>query len=331
MGRCPAIRPTTRPANGDGVNPADSPPSISVILLAFNGEQQLPRTLPKLLGQQYGGNVEIVAVDSSPGGETARILEEYGLTVHSIAPDAFHHARTRNFAAAKATGDVLVFLSQDAEPANAHWLAHLLAPFDDPGVGAVYGRQIPPEGIGPLRRRAMESLYPETREIRRWPEGEKIGLGTLRFSNANSAVRRSLWEAAPFPPNTLVAEDHWMCYAVLKAGWAVAYAPEAAVHHGHERSLWGEFRWALDNGASLKRMGVYDDPDVGGEFRYGLVRAAADARWFLRKGRPGLALGATAVSVAKWLGVQIGKRERLLPRRVLESLSPNAKRFDRTP
>jgi rhamnosyltransferase len=310
------------------VTPQDQHHSVSVVLLTFNGETHLPRTLPLLLGQRYSGTVEIIAVDSSPSGGTAELLRQHGINVLSIAPEAFHHARTRNWAASQASGELLVFLSQDAEPVDDLWLQHLVKPFDDPEVAAVYGRQIPPSEIGEVRRRAMQSIYPEQREIRQWSKGTRVGLQMLRFSNANSAIRRSAWEAAPFPADVFVAEDHWMCYAALKAGHKVVYEPSAAVYHGHERSLWEEFCWAVDNGVSLRRMGIFADPLVGGELAYGLRRLVDDWAHFLQVRKPALAVGITAVNAAKWAGVQIGKREQMLPKWMLRVVSGGARRFD---
>lgn len=288
-------------------------PSVSILLLVKNEYHNLIHNLDLIARQHYGGAVEIVCIDSGSTDGTLELLQQRGIPVHSIPPADFHHGRTRNYAASLANNEILVLLSGDARPVDDQWLAKLAAPFADPAVGAVYGKQIAPEGTGAVRTRGLEYLYPDTREERVLPPGETGSLRLVRFSNANSAVRTSVWRQYQFHERVLVAEDHWVCYNVLKAGMTVVYEPEAAVVHGHERSVWGEFQFAVDNAISLKRMGIFDDPQIGGEFRYGLDRIISDWKYFTGRRQYGKAVGSFIVSAVKWVGVQLGKREATLP------------------
>ena len=51
------------------------------------------------------------------------IVRRYPVRLEHIPPATFHHARTRNYAAGLAKGEVIVFLSQDAIPSSDNWLA----------------------------------------------------------------------------------------------------------------------------------------------------------------------------------------------------------------
>ena len=62
-----------------------------------------------------------------------------------IPSAAFDHGGTRTKAVKIASGDVIVFLTQDALPCDNDTLETILKMFDDPSVGAAYGRQIPYE------------------------------------------------------------------------------------------------------------------------------------------------------------------------------------------
>jgi len=101
----------------------------------------------------------------------------------------------------------------------------------------------------------------------------------------------------------------------------VVYEPVAEVIHGHERGLWGDFQYALDNGVSLARLGILNNPEVGGEFRYGLAKVKADLGHFARRGQFGCAALLMVSFAVRYLGVQIGKRERALPRWFLRRVS----------
>ena len=80
------------------------------------------------------------------------------MRVIRIPPQEFGHGKTRNLAAAYAHGDYLVFLTQDVTPANADWLASLLAPLlAEPSIAGAYSRQLPRPHCHPMEwRRIVE-------------------------------------------------------------------------------------------------------------------------------------------------------------------------------
>lgn len=302
--------------------PANPPaPGVSVVLMTFNGMPEVEHCLDMLCRQQYSGPVEIVHIDSGSRDRTLELTARHGLDTRHIAPHEFHHAGTRNLGADLAAHEIVVYLSQDAVPAGEHWLAELAAPFADPAVAAVHGRQMAPAHVGPLRRYAMEWTYGPEPERRRLADMPELTVGSFRFSNANSAIRRDLVRRIRFDETAPMCEDQAMCRALLDEGHIVVYAPAAAVYHAHERSLWGEFVWAVDNGVALRRIGLLGDPRLKGEFRYGLRRILDEWWHFLRRGRVLLAGMSLLVNAAKWLGVQLGKREERLPHRLMRRIS----------
>jgi len=300
---------------------SEAEPSVSLLLLMKNERHHMEQNWPLIAGQEYGGAVEYVYVDSGSTDGTIEFMRGQGVEAHPIPPESFHHGRTRNLAASLATHDILVLLSGDARPRDRHWLANITGHFANPAVGAVYGRQIPPEGMHPVRAQSLRSEYPESRQERAVAKGDSLHPGLFRFSNANAAVRRALWERFPWDETLLLAEDQGQCRDILLDGHRVVYDPEAAVVHGHERTLWGEFQFAVDNGLSLTRMGILNNPEVGGEFRYGLQRLREDFTHFLKRGQVHHAARCLVVAALKWLGVQFGKREQHLPGWLLRRIS----------
>ena len=296
-------------------------PGVSILLVVKNERANLEKILPRIAEQAYAGPVEIVAIDSGSTDGTVELLAEHGARVEEIPPPDFHHGRTRNQAAALARHKILVLLSGDALPADEQWLGALVTPFADAAVGAVYGRQIPPDTIEPVRARYLASEYPLARVVREIGVGTRIHPGLFRFSNANAAVRRSVWERFRWNETLSLAEDQGLCRDVLMDGMKVVYEPAAAVLHGHGRGLWGEFQYAFDNGLSLARLGILNNPRIGGSTAYGLRRVREDLGYFLRRGRVDLAARATLVFMMKWLGVQAGKRGEWLPPWLLRRLS----------
>lgn len=296
-------------------------PSVSILFVVKNERKNLERMFPTLRAQDYVGSVEYICVDSGSSDGTVDFMRGHGAVIREIPPAAFHHGRTRNLAASLATGEILVMLSGDAFPVSEQWLSKLAGPFADARVGAVYGKQTAPEGMGALRRQSLASEYSETRQVRDPALIDRYNPGHFRFSNANGAVRRTLWERFRWNEELLLAEDQGLCRDILMAGYQVIYEPKAEVIHGHERSLWGEFKFALDNGLSLSRIGILNNPEIGGELRYGLARVKTDLTHFAKRGR----LDCVALSLisfaARYAGVQLGKRERRLPRWFLRRVS----------
>src|SRR5690606_15611447 len=137
-----------------------------ILLLMKNERHHLVGNWPILAAQQYAGPVEIVYIDSGSTDGTLEFMHERGIEAHRIPPESFHHGRTRNLAASRATHDLLLLISGDARPTDERWLAHLTRHFEDPAVGAVYGRQVPPEGMHPVRAQALRSEYPESMQVR---------------------------------------------------------------------------------------------------------------------------------------------------------------------
>lgn len=296
-------------------------PGVSILFVVKNERHNLERMFSTLLAQDYPGQVEYICVDSGSTDGTVEFMRGHGAVIREIPPAEFHHGRTRNLAASLATGEILVMLSGDAFPVSERWLGSLARHFIDPRVGAVYGRQTAPEGMGALRRQSLASEYSPVRQVRDPEIITRYNPGHFRFSNANGAVRRALWERFRWNEELLLAEDQGMCRDILMAGYKVIYEPDAEVIHGHERSLWGEFKFALDNGLSLSRLGILNNPAVGGELRYGLARVKTDLAHFAKRGRIDCVALSLVSFAARYAGVQLGKREKKLPRWFLRRVS----------
>ena len=139
-----------------------APARVSILLVTKNGARYLAEMLDSIGRQRGGFQVEeIIGVDSGSRDGSVEILRRAGARVLTIPAPAFGHGTTRNLAASHAQGDYLVFLTQDATPANADWLENLLAPVvADPLVVGAYSRHTPRPSCHPMewRRIVQEEL-----------------------------------------------------------------------------------------------------------------------------------------------------------------------------
>lgn len=232
-------------------------PSVSVLLVTKNGERYLAETLQRVRGQQgHFRLAEIIAVDSGSRDRTLTILESHAVRVLRIPPQEFGHGKTRNLAAAQARGDYLVFLTQDATPANAGWLAALLAPLRaDPSVAGAYSRHLPRPHCHPMEwRRIVEDELSGRAESclnsRDTPGYADNPAFFCFFSNVSSILRRSIWQQHPFP-EVEFAEDQLWAGRVLEAGYQTAYRADSLVYHSHGYGPWPNFRRHFDHARAL--------------------------------------------------------------------------------
>jgi len=287
---------------------------ISIVIPVKNGGSDLARCLDAIARQKLDAEVETVIVDSGSTDASVAVAREHGARVHEIAPHEFNHGGTRNLAASQARGELLVFLSQDAEPLGADWLARLVGPLlSDDEVAGVYGRQLARDDAVPPERYFLDFLYGPRRRVQRAGDASELSMDSTLFSNANSALRRSLWERFPFASDIIMSEDQDWSRRVLLDGWAIAYEPDAAVRHSHPYTIGAAFRRFFDSGVSAEHA-YLASPQSGRALRGAALRyLRGEAGWLLRSGQARWLPYAAAYELAKFAGLQLGARHRSLP------------------
>jgi rhamnosyltransferase len=234
--------------------------ALSILLLTKNGSSDLKQLLPALFRQQQVPPFEVIALDSGSTDETVPLLKRFEAHVQHIPAEGFHHSRTRNLAAERAQGNILVFLSQDAVPASNLWLNKLIANFSDPRVGAVYGRQFPKAGSLAERRDTFDVVYGAQKIVKDPAQSNGLGYRFYHFSDVNAAIRRDVWKATRFPEDLKVFEDLGIAKRILDRGWKIVYEPDAPVVHSHQHSALGLFKRYFDIGYTLKKLRIWDAP-----------------------------------------------------------------------
>jgi rhamnosyltransferase len=288
---------------------------ISVLIPVKNGGEDLRRCLDGIARQEAGDEVEVVVVDSGSTDGSVEVARAAGARVHEIAPREFNHGATRNLLVSLSRGDLLVFTSQDAHAEDATWLARLTAPLRaDPQVAGVYGRQIAHEDAKPPERFFLDFLYGPLPRTQRAARREELSMDTTLFSNANSAIRRSVFDEFPFVGDIIMSEDQEWSQRVLLAGYAIVYEPRAAVRHSHPYTVRQAFRRFFDSGVSAERAylaGAKPSDEV--LRRRAVAYAREEVAWLVRSGQARWLPFAAVYEGAKFLGLQLGARHRSLP------------------
>jgi rhamnosyltransferase len=305
-----------------------TPASVSVLLPTKNGEKYLAEVLATVKKQQGSFQLrEIIAVDSGSRDRTLQILRQHEVTLIQIPAQEFGHGKTRNLAASRARGDYLVFLTQDATPADDRWLAHLLAPLqDDPLVAGAYSRHRPRPNCHPMEwHRIVEfeiQCRPESRvhSMVGNPDYERNPALYHFFSNTSSVIRRAVWRQVPFP-DVEFAEDQAWAERVLTAGYKTAYVAESVVFHSHGYGPWVNFCRHFEHAWAMRKIFLQPRQVMLVEgVRAALRIARSDlAFWYHHNGSHKAqvlwhwALPAVSWHLAANLGLWLGERADVLP------------------
>jgi len=303
---------------------------ISVVIPVRNGGTRLARCLDSIASQRADDDVEVVVIDSGSTDGSADLARSRGARVEVISPQDFRHGWARNLGAELAHGETLVFTSQDAYAVGDSWLATLCEVLAaDSSAAAVYGRQLPHEDARPPERYFLDFLYGAVPRTQIAKETSDLSMDATLFSNANSAIRRSVWEEFRFADDIIMSEDQEWAVRVLLAGYSLRYEPLAAVRHSHAYSIRSAFRRFFDSGVSAERAylaGARPSARVlsGAAWRYGV----GEVGWLWRSGQRRWIPYAAVYEISKFAGLQLGIRHRRLPRRLKPHLSAHPRYWD---
>ena len=258
---------------------------ISVLIPTKNGGRPFVRCLEGIRSQDVEAEVEIVVVDSGSTDGSVEQARTHGAVVHEIPSAEFVHGATRNLAARISQGELLVFTSQDAIPDDASWLRSLTAPLADPEVAGVYGRQLAHADSAAAEHFFLDFMYGPNPRVQRLTSLAELSFERTLFSNVNSAMRRTDWEANPFADDVEMSEDQEWSRRMLLQGKVIVYEPRAAVRHSHTYSLRVAYRRFHASGASSTRSYMAGTTSAVTLARAMTRYARAELLWLWRSGR----------------------------------------------
>ncbi len=223
--------------------------SLALIVPTLNAGRHWPTWLAAFAAQTLQPSIRLI-IDSSSSDATAELAAHGGFEIKTIARNQFNHGATRQLAIETYPNvEIFIFLTQDAILANPSALAYLVSMFDDPYVGAAYGRQIPHPDATPLAAHVRHYNYPATSRVKSMSDIPSLGLRTAFCSNSMAAYRRTaLMRCGGFPRNTIVNEDMYVAGKMILEGLRIAYCAQAVAYHSHNYRFLEEFKRYFDQG-----------------------------------------------------------------------------------
>ena len=200
-------------------------PRCSVIIRCYNEEEHIGRLLSGIMEQTIIDDTEIIVVDSGSTDATVSIASHFPTKIVSITPEEFSFGRALNIGCDEASGEICVFASAHVYPVYQDWLERMVAPFIDPEVALVYGKQ----------RGNEITKYSEHQVFAKWfPETSDRDQDHPFCNNANAAIRRSVWKSIPYDESLTGLEDLDWAKKAKQREYRIVYDTNAEIIHVHD-------------------------------------------------------------------------------------------------
>ncbi|MBP6177539.1 MAG: glycosyltransferase family 2 protein [Anaerolineales bacterium] len=218
--------------------------TCSIVIRAYNEDQHIGRLLEGIK-QQTVKDVDVILVDSGSIDATVTIAESYGARVVRIRPEEFTFGRSLNYGIKEAKREFIVIASAHIYPVYPDWLETMLRPFQDESIALTYGKQRGPDFAKFSEQQIFHQWYPDVSK----PKQE-----TAFCNNANSAIRKSLWEKNNYDETLTGLEDLAWAKWAKEQGHAISYVAEAEIIHVHNETPRGVYNRYRREAMALRRI-----------------------------------------------------------------------------
>lgn len=294
---------------------------ISVIIPTYNASKYINLLIQSIKSQTIYDNIELIIIDSESKDDTSYILKKNNVKHLSIPSSEFDHGGTRTLAAKEAKGDILIFLTQDALPADEFSFFELIKTFEDKDVAASYGRQIPYSGTSIFGKHLREFNYPGLNITRRLKDKAKFGIKTPQLSNSFCAYRKSaLEEIGYFKNNLILGEDVVAGVHFLNRNYKLVYNSKAKVFHSHDYTIIEEFKRYFDIGVfhSMEKESLAPYLSTGSE---GGKYIRSEFRLIMREKKFVILPLFIIRNIMKLFGYKMGRIYMHIPRIIIKKIS----------
>ena len=229
--------------------PVQDNPLVSIIIPSKDQSQTLSRCISSIQNESTYENYEIIIVENNSKEETTF---EYYNELESISNISvitwdreFNYSAINNYGAKAAKGEYLIFLNNDVEIIQRHWIEELLGNCQRPEVGITGAKLYFPDdtiqhagtiiGIGGIAGHAFLNM-PRSRTG--YLHKASIQLNYSAVTAACMMMKRSAFEDAEgFEEELSVAfNDVDLCLRTIQAGYLVVYNPVVELYHFESKS-----------------------------------------------------------------------------------------------
>ena len=297
--------------------------TVDVIIPAYRPGKEFEKLLDSLSTQNYPVEKILVMNTEEKFWNTAWEKKFPKVDVVHLKKADFDHGGTRCRGARLSDSDIMVFMTQDAVPADRNLIGNLIRPLQENSkVGAAYARQLAREDCAYLEKYTRRFNYPETSSIK-WEKDTGIyGIKTYFCSNVCAAYKKSIYEEiGGFVKKAIFNEDMIFAGKIILNGGSIAYVPAARVIHSHNYGNLEQLRRNFDLAVSQA-----EHPEIfalASSESEGMKLVKQTAEYLVKSGHPWLLPELVVKSGFKFIGYRLGKAYRKLPESLVKRLSMN--------
>jgi hypothetical protein len=235
-------------------------PDLTVVVRSRNNLEQLRRLLHDLSCQRFGGNVELIILDTSSSDGSADLAKKNAAQFISIPQDEYSHPTALNLAFARAQSPWILSLVSHSSLAHIYTLKVATRCATMNRVLGAAGVTLPDSGSTRTERFGSLPVVAHTLK-QRTHAIQKDGMGVFAMNSA--VVNKTLWENLGGFDIAFGGggEDGAMCRSALSAGYQVLSEPAMSVYHSHglgpinsARQLWHWAHMGTPTEFSLNRL-----------------------------------------------------------------------------
>lgn len=295
---------------------------VDVIIPTYHPDERFQKCIKMLLQQTVPPEtIRIVNTEERFWKKEIENLSPDIVVTH-ISKQEFDHGASRNLGAVDSTADVLLFMTQDAVPADIYLIEHLLKYLEKEKTAAVYARQLPNENCSDLEVFTRQFNYGEKSRVKSQKDISELGIKTYFCSNVCAAYKRDIFvKRNGFISRTIFNEDMIYCGGLIKAGFYVAYAADAKVYHSHNYTPLEQLKRNFDLGVSQA-----DHPEIFegiSSESEGMRLVKETTNHFMKQGNFGAILDMVIQSAFKLIGYQLGKHYKKLSKEMILCFTSN--------
>lgn len=302
---------------------------IDVVIPTFYPGEEFGELLKGLESQTLGIH-KIVIMNTQKGDFPEELVKPYdNIEVWHVKKEEFDHGATRNVGLSHTEGEYILFMTQDAIPADSHLVERLFQAFERPQVKAAYARQLPKKDCRELERYTRSFNYPKKSRIQTKSDLDTIGIKAFFCSNVCAMYERETFlKQGGFVKRTIFNEDMIYAGGLIRSGYEIAYVAEAKVWHSHNYSGIRQFKRNFDLAVSqVEHPEVF--AGVASE-QEGIRLVKKTAAYCIKIRKPWLIFSLVFFSGCKYIGYKMGKNYQRLPRWLVRRCTMNKGYWDFT-
>lgn len=287
--------------------------TVDIIIPVYKPDEKLVYLVDRLQQQDYKIKTIRIINTKSEVPLPPITMGPFPVEIIEIEAKDFDHGATRNMGARLSSADLLIFMTQDAVPAERSLVSSFVREFEKyQDVNIAYGRQLPNQDCRLVEQFTRRFNYPEESRVKSIQDLESMGIKTFFFSDVCGAYRRRPFlQRGGFESPIIFGEDLVHTAKCVSDGERVAYVAEAKVYHSHNYNCLQQFHRNFDGGVvQAVYAELFKDIPSEGE---GIKLVKKTAACLLRIGKPFLLLELFFQSAFKYAGYFLGKRYERLP------------------